>query len=84
MTQSRAMSLCEAVVDVAIGYGIAVATHLVLFPVFGLHATLVQSLKIGAVFAMASIARAFALRRLFETLCIRTGGSTPPSPRQAP
>ena len=32
MTQSRAMSLFEAVVDVTIGYGIAVATHLVLFP----------------------------------------------------
>lgn len=74
MKQSRAMSLFEAVVTVAVGYGIAVATQLVLFPVFGLCATLAQSLKIGAVFTVVSMARAFALRRLFETLRVRTGG----------
>ncbi|WP_443135094.1 DUF7220 family protein [Frigidibacter sp. ROC022] len=49
MKQSRAMSLVEAVVNVAVGYGVAVATQILIFPVFGLHTTLAQNLKIGAV-----------------------------------
>jgi DNA modification methylase len=33
---------------------------------FGLHTTLAQNLKMGAVFTVVSIARSFALRRVFE------------------
>lgn len=68
MKQSRAMSLVEAVANVALGYGIAVATQIVIFPSFGLHVTLAQNLRMGAVFTVVSIARSFALRRLFERL----------------
>ena len=66
MKQSCAMSLVEAVANVIIGYGVAVVTQILIFPVFGLHATLAQSLKMGLVFTRVSIARSYALRRLFE------------------
>jgi putative effector of murein hydrolase len=62
------MSLIEAVANVAVGYCVAVVTQILIFPVFGLHTTLAQSLKMGAVFTAASIARSFALRRLFEAI----------------
>ena len=71
MNQSRAMSLIEAVANVVVGYGVAVATQILIFPVFGLHTTLVQNLKMGGIFSLVSIARSFALRRLFEAVKIR-------------
>ena len=37
MTQSRRMSLIEAVTNVAVGYVLAVTTQIVVFPWFGLH-----------------------------------------------
>jgi hypothetical protein len=71
MKQSRAMSMIEAVANVVVGYGVAVATQILIFPVFGLHTTLVQNLKMGAVFSAISIARSFVLRRIFEAIRMR-------------
>lgn len=65
------MSLVEAVANVAVGYGIAVVTQILIFPVFGLHATLTQNLQMGAIFTLVSIARSFGLRRLFEAIRLR-------------
>ena len=62
--------------NVIVGYGVAVVTQILIFPIFGLHTTLAQNLKMGAVFTVVSIARSFTLRRLFEA--IRT--KKPPSP----
>ena len=47
MKQSRAMSLVEAIANVAVGYGVAVVTQILIFPVFGLHTTLAQNLTMG-------------------------------------
>lgn len=68
MKQSRRMSLLESIVNVLVGYGVAVVTQILIFPVFGLHATLQQNLQMGAVFTLVSIARSFTLRRVFEAL----------------
>jgi hypothetical protein len=65
MKQSRAMSLVESVANVVVGYGVAVVTQILVFPVFGLHATLAQNLKMGILFTVVSLARSYALRRLF-------------------
>lgn len=71
MKQSRLMSLVEALTNVAVGYGVAVATQILIFPLFGLHTTLVQNLKMGAIFTMVSIARSYVLRRLFEAIRVQ-------------
>ncbi len=71
MKQSRLMSLVESVANVIIGYGVAVFTQILIFPVFGLHTTFAQNLQMGAVFTIVSIARSFALRRLFEAIRVR-------------
>ena len=72
MKQSRLMSLVESVVNVIVGYGVAVMTQILIFPIFGLHTTLAQNLKMGAIFTIVSIARSFALRRVFEAIRMRT------------
>jgi len=75
MKQSRLMSLVESVANVVVGYGVAVVTQILIFPIFGLHTTLAQNLKMGAVFTVVSIARSFALRRLFEAIRVRQHSS---------
>ena len=62
------MSLAEAAANVVIGYAIAVATQVVVFPIFDIHITLADDLAIGLVFAVVSLARGFMLRRVFEGL----------------
>ena len=71
MKQSRWMSLLEAVTNVLVGYGVAVATQWAVFPIFGLHTTLQENLVIGLVFTAVSLVRSYVLRRAFEALRIR-------------
>ena len=46
-----------------VGYGVAVSTQLLVFPLFGLEATLGENLAIGAIFTVVSLGRSYALRR---------------------
>lgn len=69
--QSRLMSLVEALANVVGGYGLAVATQLLVFPLFGLPADFDVAVAIGAIFTVISIARSFLLRRLFETFRVQ-------------
>jgi hypothetical protein len=62
------MSLAEAVTNVVVGYALAVATQMMVFPVFGFHPSLSQNLRIGVVFTVLSLARGYVLRRLFERI----------------
>lgn len=66
--QSRGMSLLESVVNVLVGFLIALATQIVVFPLFDIHISLADDLLIGACFTVVSIARSYLLRRLFNRL----------------
>jgi hypothetical protein len=68
MRQPRLMSLVEAVANVIVGFGLAVATQVVVFPLFGLEASLAENLTIGGIFTLVSVARSYLLRRVFEAL----------------
>lgn len=68
MTQTRTMSAVESVANVAVGYGVAVATQAAVFPLFGIHASLGDNLLIGVVFTAVSLVRSYALRRVFNRL----------------
>jgi len=68
MSQSRRMSLIEAVANVAVGYGVAVLAQIAAFPLFGIHASLPDNLLIGLVFTVVSLARSYALRRVFNAI----------------
>jgi hypothetical protein len=59
------MSLIEAITNVALGYALAVVTQMLVFPWFGLHASLGDNLALGLVFTAVSLIRSYALRRLF-------------------
>ena len=68
MQQSRLMSLAESVTNVVIGYVLAIATQIVVFPWFGIETGLAEHLTIGLAFVGVSLARGYLLRRLFEAI----------------
>ena len=71
MKQSRLMSMVEAVTNVAVGYGLAVITQIIVFPWFGLEAAFGEHMAIGMAFVGVSLARSYLLRRLFARLQLR-------------
>ncbi len=71
MKQSRLMSLVESLANVLVGYGVAVATQMVVFPIFDLAVTVTENLLISLIFTVVSIVRSYALRRGFEALRVR-------------
>ena len=71
MKQSRLMSLVESLANVLVGYGVAVATQIAVFPLFGLAVTVTENLLIGLIFTAVSIVRSYSLRRGFEALRVR-------------
>lgn len=72
MKQSRTMSLVEATANVVVGYVLAIATQILVFPWFGIRTGLAEHLAIGAVFVGVSLARSYLLRRLFEAILLRS------------
>ncbi|MBB5519031.1 DUF7220 family protein [Pannonibacter phragmitetus] len=66
------MSLAESVTNVVIGYVLAIATQIVVFPWFGIETGLGEHLTIGLAFVGISLARGFLLRRLFEAIRMRS------------
>ena len=66
--QTRRMSLIEAITNVAVGFLVALLTQLIVFPLFGLRVSLGNNLAIGGLFTVASVARSYALRRVFEAI----------------
>ena len=73
--QSRWMSLVEAATNIVVGFGLAVLTQVLVFPLFGLSVSLGENLGIGAVFTVVSLVRSFVLRRVFNALVVRSAGT---------
>ena len=72
MQQSRLMSLVESTTNVVLGYVLAIATQIVVFPWFGIETGLAEHLTIGLAFVGVSLARGYLLRRLIETIRLRS------------
>jgi len=69
--QARAMSLVESIANIVVGFVVAVLAQMIVFPFFGIAASFAQNLGIGIAFTAVSLARSYALRRLFEGLSRR-------------
>ncbi len=72
MKQSRIMSMVEAAANVVVGYVLAIATQIIVFPWFGIETGLGEHLTIGLAFVGVSLARGFLLRRLFEAIRVQS------------
>ena len=79
--QSRFMSSIEAATNVAVGYGVAVLTQVMVFPLFGLQVSLRDNFLLGTVFTSVSLIRSYLLRRFFNarTLNAKPADGTRPA-----
>lgn len=67
MSQSKRMSFVESLSNVAVGYGVAVASQIVVFPIFGIHIPIRDNFLIGLWFTAISIVRSYVIRRWFNS-----------------
>lgn len=66
MEQSRIESLVETCINTAIGFVVALAAQMVIFPRVGIHVHLDTNLVISAWFTLVSVARGYIVRRYFN------------------
>ena len=66
MTQTRLQSLIESVMNIAIGYLVALGSQLLIFPMFDIHVSLTTNMWIGAWFTLISLVRSYVIRRWFN------------------
>ena len=64
--QSKAHSILEALVNVAIGFGVALASQLVIFSLYGIQIPFSTNIEITLWFTLVSIIRSYGVRRLFN------------------
>ncbi|MFH0267196.1 DUF7220 family protein [Vibrio rumoiensis] len=64
--QTKKQSIFESMMNVVIGYLVALLSQLVIFPLFGLDVPFSDNLLIGLWFTIISIVRSYALRRYFN------------------
>ncbi len=66
MNQSKLESFIETCINTAIGFLVALASQLLVFPMVGIHVPLSTNLEVGAWFTVISIARGYVIRRWFN------------------
>ena len=64
--QTRLQSFIESFINVAIGYGVALISQILVFPLFGINIPMESNLLIGAIFTVISIVRSYVVRRVFN------------------
>jgi hypothetical protein len=64
--QTRKKSMTESLVNLAVGYVVAVASQILIFPWFGINVGIGSNAAIGVWFSVVSVIRSYCLRRAFE------------------
>ena len=59
-------NLLESVIDVGSGFILAILIQLLIFPLFGLHPTILDSLGIALIFTVVSMTRSWLWRCYFR------------------
>lgn len=64
--QSRLSSFIESIINVLIGFVVAIISQVLVFPLVDIHVPLSTNLQIGAYFTAISIVRSYVIRRWFN------------------
>ena len=66
--QTKFQSFVEAIINILIGYSVAILSQLIVFPIFDIEVPLSDNLLIGLWFTAISLIRSYVLRRYFNKL----------------
>jgi len=64
--QTKKRSMFESITNVVIGFGVAVISQRLVFPMFDIHVPISDNIGIAVWFTVISIARSYAIRRIFN------------------
>jgi len=64
--QTRLSSFYESLINTLIGYSVALASQLLIFPMVGIHIPLTTNMWIGLWFTVISLIRSYVIRRWFN------------------
>jgi hypothetical protein len=64
--------MIEATTSVAVGFAVSLALTALVLPLYGLDVSFGQNLQITLIFTLASIARGYGVRRLFNWIGARS------------
>lgn len=68
--QTKTHSLYECILNIGIGFVVAMVAQLVIFPLYNIHIPFSHNLQIGGWMTLVSLIRSYCLRRWFNGLTI--------------
>ena len=66
--QSRLLSLIEILISTFLGFLIGVFSNIIVLPMFGLHASVTDSILISVIFTCIGVVRSYIIRRVFNNI----------------
>lgn len=75
MSQTRIGSIVEAWANIAVGFSINYVANLLIFPLFGMHISLIDNFYMGCIYTGISLVRSYVIRRWFNGLKFGNRGS---------
>ena len=64
--QGKKGSLVESVVQVLTGWGVAIITQLIVYPLMGIAVSIMQNINLSLIFIAVGCVKQYYVRRLFE------------------
>lgn len=64
--ESKIQSAIESIVNVVIGYTVGVVSQMLIFPMFGIVASLSDNMAMALWFTAVSLVRSYVIRRMFN------------------
>ena len=64
--QGKKGSLVESVIQVLTGWGVAIITQLIVYPLMGIDVSIMQNINLSLIFIAVGFVRQYYVRRLFE------------------
>ena len=63
--QGKKGSLVESVIQVLSGWGVAIITQLIVYPLMGIEVSIVQNINLSLIFIVVGFIKQYYVRRLF-------------------
>ena len=64
--QGKKGSLVESIIQVRSGWGVAIITQLIVYPLMGIEVSIVQNINLSLIFIVVGFIKQYYVRRLFE------------------
>ena len=64
--QGKKGSLVESVIQVTTGWGVAIITQLIVYPLMGIEVSIMQNINLSLIFIVVGFIKQYYVRRLFE------------------